>query len=116
MPPKKKTRSLDAANTASIRKEMQEPRMARSARIMQNTLDSARVPDQPRATVPGTVGRVIPASRPNQPEKVQISLRRSDPRYRDLRIVNSLTNESGDHLKLVKGARVDFTVAAKPKP
>jgi hypothetical protein len=103
------------ATAASIKKEMDEPRMARSARIMQDNLNSARVADQPSATVPGTVDKIIPASRPGRSEKVQISINRANPRYRDLRIVNSLTDENGDDVKLIKGAHVDVTIAAKPK-
>ena len=68
---------------ASVKKEMAQPRMARSARIAQQNLDTARVPD------------------------------RANHWHRDLRIENSLTDENGDEVKLKKGAHVEVTVAAK---
>jgi hypothetical protein len=97
---------------ASVKKEMAQPRMARSARIAERNLDTARVPDQPSTTMPGTVAKIIP-SRPSKPEKAQIAVDRGDYRQRDLRIENSLTDENGDEVKLKKGAHVEVTVAAK---
>jgi len=91
---------------------MAQPRMSRSARIAGRNIDNARVPDQPSATMPGTVDKIIP-SRSNRPEKAQIAVDRADHRHRDLRIENSLTDENGDEVKLKKGAHVEVTVAAK---
>src|SRR5579864_6377492 len=87
---------------ASVKKEMAKPRMARSARIAERKLDTARIPEQPSATMPGTVNKIIPP-RLRQPEKAQIAVNRTDHRHRDLRIENSLTDESGDEVKLKKG-------------
>jgi hypothetical protein len=97
---------------ASVKKEMAQPRMARSARIAERNLDTTRVPDQPSTTIPGTVDKIIP-SRPSRPEKTQIAIDRADRRHRDLRIENSLTDENGDEVKLKKGAQVEVTVAAR---
>lgn len=97
---------------ASVEKEMAQPRMARSARIAERNLDTARVPDQPSTTMPGTVDKIIP-SRSNRPEKAQIAVDRADHRHRDLRIENLLTDENGDEVKLKKGAHVEVTIAAK---
>jgi hypothetical protein len=97
---------------ASVEKEMAQPRMARSARIAEQNLDTARVPDKPSTTMLGTVDKIIPP-RPNRPEKVQIAVDGADHRHRDLRIENSLTNENGDEVKLKKGAHVEVTIAAK---
>jgi hypothetical protein len=97
---------------ASVKKEMAQPRMARSARIAERNLDTARVLDQPSTTVPGTVNKIIPP-RPSRPEKAQIAVDRADHGHRDLRIENSLTDENGDEVKLKKGAHVEVTVEAK---
>jgi hypothetical protein len=97
---------------ASVKEEMAQPRMAKSARIAERNLDTARLPDQPSTTMPGIVNKIIPP-RPSRPEKAQIAVDRADRRHRDLRIENSLTDENGDEVKLKKGAHVEVTVAAK---
>ncbi|MGA2096231.1 MAG: hypothetical protein ABSH39_08025 [Candidatus Acidiferrum sp.] len=97
---------------ANVKKEMAQPRMARSARIAERNLDTSRIRDQPSTTMLGTVARIIPP-RPSKPETVQIAIDRADFRHRDLRIENSLTDENGDEVKLKKGAHVEVTVAAK---
>jgi hypothetical protein len=96
-----------------IKKEMAIPRMARSARITELNLDTARIPEQPSTTMSGTVDKIIPSPRPSQPEKAQIAVDGADHRHRDLRIDNTLTDENGDDVRLKKGARVEFTVTAK---
>jgi hypothetical protein len=101
------------ATRASVKKEMAKPRTAKSARIMELHLDTARIPEQPSTTVPGTVEKIIPSKRPSQPEKAQITVDGADDRYRVLRIENTLTDEHGDDVKLKKGSHVDVTVAAK---
>jgi hypothetical protein len=62
--------------------EMAKPRMARSATITELNLDTARISEQPN-TMAGTVEKIIPSSRPSQPEKAQIAVDAADPRYRD---------------------------------
>ena len=103
------------ATHATVKKEMAKPRMARSARITELNLDTARIPEQPSTTMPGTVDKIIPSPRPSQPEKAQIAVGGADHRYRDLRIENTLTDEHGDDMKLKKGAHVEVTVTAEPK-
>jgi hypothetical protein len=110
---KKGKKKLSNATHASVMKEMAKPRMARSARIMELNLNTARIPEQPSTTMPGTVDRIIPSSRPSQPEKAQIAVEGADHRYRDLRIENTLTDEHGDDVRLKKGAHVEVTVTAK---
>ena len=104
----------DTATRASVTKEMAKPRMTRSAKVAALNLDRARIPEQPSATMCGTVDKIIPP-RPSQPEKAQIAVESSPRGYRDLRIENALTDENGDDVRLKKGAHVDFTVTAGPK-
>jgi hypothetical protein len=111
---KKDKEPIDATQ-ATVKKEMAGPRMARSARIAERNLDTARVPEQPSTTMSGTVDRIIPSPRPSQSEKAQIAVDRPDHRHRVLRIENSLTDEHGDEVKLKKGAHVEVTVTAEPK-
>jgi hypothetical protein len=111
---KAKKRPGDATR-ASLKKEMAKPRMARSGRIAELNLDTARIREQPSTIMPGTVDKIIPSPRPSQPEKAQITVDRNDHRHRALRIENTLTDEHGDDVKLKKGAHVEVTVTAEPK-
>ena len=113
--PKAKKKPVDAIR-ASLKKEMAKPRMARSGRIAELNLDTARIREQPSTTMPGTVAKIIPSPRPSEPEKAQIAVdRRTDHRHQDLRIENTLTDEHGEDVKLKKGAQVEVTVTAEPK-
>ncbi len=80
---------------------------------MELKLDTARMPEQPSTTMPGTVNKIVPARSPSQPEKAQIAVDGADHTHRDLRIENTLTDEHGDDVKLKKGAHVEVTVASK---
>jgi len=97
---------------AGVQTEMALPRMSKSARIAERNSDAARISEQPRTVVSGTVDKLIPSSTPSLPEKAQISIA-GDRGYRDLRIENSLTDEHGDEVKLKKGAHVEVTVTAE---
>jgi hypothetical protein len=115
VPRKRTKKELRNPAQAGVKKEMAKPRMAKSARIMESNLDTARIPDQPSTSLPGTVDKIIPAPRPSQPEKAQIAVSGPDNRHRDLRIENSLTDEHGDEVKLKNGAHVEVTVTAEGK-
>ena len=112
---KKAKKESSNATRASVTKEMAKPRMARSARIAELNLDSARIPEQPSVTMSGTVNKIIPSPRPSQPEKAQIAVDGADHGNRYLRIENTLTDEHGDDVKLKKGAHVEVTVTAELK-
>ncbi len=109
---KAKRKPLDATH-ALVKKEMAKPRMARSARIMEQNLAAGRIVERPSITMPGTVDKIIPSRHRSQPEKAQIGVDNAARRYRNLRIENSLTDENGDEVKLRKGAHVEVTVAAE---
>jgi hypothetical protein len=108
---KAKRKTLDAAGML-VKKEMARPRMAKSARIMERNLEEGRTPEPPSTIMPGTVAKIIPSRNRKQPEKAQIAVDKAAPKYRNLRIENSLTDKHGDEVKLKKGARVEVTVAA----
>jgi hypothetical protein len=98
----------------NVTNEMARPRMAKSARIAELNLDTSRVSGQPSSIVPGIVEEIIPSPRRGQPEKAQIAIEEADPRYRTLRIENTLTDDNGDDVSLKKGAHVKVTVTAEP--
>jgi hypothetical protein len=110
---KKAMKEHGGAIRASVGKEMAKPRVARSARIAELNLDTARIVEEPSVTMPGIVDKVIPSSRPTGQEKAQIAVDGADRGHRDLRIENALTDENGDDVRLKKGAHVDVTVKAK---
>jgi hypothetical protein len=99
---------------ASVKREMAEPRMAKSARTMERTLDRGRIPVRPNTTMSGTVDKIIPSRSRRRPEEAQIGVDNAVRRHRDLRIENSLTDEHGDEVKLKKGAHVEVTIEAEP--
>jgi hypothetical protein len=71
--------------------------------------------EKPSVTLPGTVEKIIPPSAPSEPEKAQISVEGADDLYKEIRIENSLTTESGHEVRLTKGAEVEVTVEADAK-
>jgi hypothetical protein len=111
---KKDEKRPDNAVTASVRKEMEKPRMARSAKIAELNQDTTRIPEQPSVSMPGTVDKIIPSPSPSQPGQAQIGVEGADSQKQDLRIENTLTDEHGDDVKLKKGAHVEITVTAEP--
>ena len=64
-------------------------------------------------TLPGTVEKIVKPIHPSLPEKAQINVEGADHLYKEIRIVNSLTDENGDAVKLKVGAEVEVTVAAE---
>jgi hypothetical protein len=112
MPHKKGKKEPGTATRTDVNKEMAKPRMARSARIAELNLDTARDIQQPSTTMPGTVKKIILSPRTNLPEKAQIAVAGVPGPYRDIRIENLLTDEHGDDVRLKKGAHVEITVTA----
>jgi hypothetical protein len=96
-------RRLDEATRASVKKEMAEPRVARSARIL----------DPPSITMPGTVEKIIPAIGDHRPEKAQIAIEGGEHLYREIRIDNTLKTEDGDDVSLHVGSKVEVTIEVK---
>lgn len=110
---KKVKKKTGDATRANVEKEMAKPRTTKSARIAELNLDFSRIAEEPSTTMPGTVDKIIPSPRPGQSEKAQIALDETNPRYRDFRIENTLTDEHGDDVKLKKGGHVEVTVTTK---
>ncbi len=84
--------------------------------------DKSQNDDQDKAavTLPATVKKVIPSFHPSMPEKAEISVEGADDLYREIRVENTLSDESGNEVSLKPGAQVDVTIeadanATKPK-
>ena len=71
--------------------------------------------EKPSATLPGTVEKIIKSPHPSEPEKAQIAVEGADELYKEIRIVNNLTDENGDEVSLKQGAKVEVTVEAGPE-
>jgi hypothetical protein len=71
--------------------------------------------EKPSTTLPGVVQKVIPSPHPSVPEKVEIEIKGADDLYREIRVVNTLTDEDGNEVGLKKGAEVDVTIEADVK-
>jgi hypothetical protein len=98
--------------TASVRAEMAQPRMSKSARIAELESDKTRVSQPPKTIMSGTVDKIIEFRTPPVRETAQISIE-GESGYRKLRLENSLTDEHGDEVKLEKGSQLVVTVTAE---
>jgi hypothetical protein len=66
-------------------------------------------------TLSGTVEKIILPVTPNHPEKAQISVEGAEELYKEIRVENTLHDESGNEVSLRKGARVEVTIEAEPQ-
>ncbi len=64
-------------------------------------------------TLSGTVDKVIPSLSPKEADTVQIGIETPDALYRDVRIKNTLTNETGGKVNLKLGSPVEVTITAE---
>jgi hypothetical protein len=68
--------------------------------------------ENPSATMPAVVEKVIKPPYAGAPEKAQIAVEGADHLYREIRIENTLTDEHGHKVSLKPGAEVQVTVEA----
>jgi hypothetical protein len=80
-----------------------------------NDSDEDRPDEKVAVTLSGTVEKIIPPITPNQPEKAQISVEGAEDLYKEIRVENTLQDESGNEVALKKGAKVDVTIEADPE-
>jgi hypothetical protein len=83
---------------------------------------------KPKTTKPGKVQKIIEPLHEDFPEKAEIAVEGADDLYKEIRIENTLKDETGKEVKLKEGAKVDVVVEAdsdatvpkstdrKPKP
>jgi hypothetical protein len=70
---------------------------------------------KPNVTRPGKVQKIIKPPHPSLPEKAEIAVEGADELYREIRIENRLTDQSGNEVALKPGADVEVTVEAQPE-
>jgi hypothetical protein len=66
----------------------------------------------PNRTVPAVVEKIIKPPHPQLPEKAQIAVEGAEELYREIRIENTLTDETGNEVRLKEGAKVEITIQA----
>jgi hypothetical protein len=71
--------------------------------------------ENPKATLPAIVEKIIKPLYPGSPEKAQVAVEGAEHMYREIRIENTLTAEDGQKVGLKPGAEVQVTVEAEPK-
>ena len=71
--------------------------------------------ENPSATLPAVVEKIIKPPYEGVPEKAQIAVEGADHLYKEIRIENTLTDENGREVKLKLGAEVELTVEADPE-
>jgi hypothetical protein len=66
-------------------------------------------------TLPGTVEKIIPSLGAREPEKAQITVDGADELYREIRVENTLQDDTGNPVSLKKGSEVEVTIEADAK-
>ena len=74
------------------------------------------MPKDPSVTLPGKVGKIIRSLSPEKADTAQISVETAHDLYREVRIENTLTNESGGKVSLKLGEPVEVTITASAGP
>jgi hypothetical protein len=67
-----------------------------------------------RKKLHGSVQKVINSRVPGQPEKAQIEVHEAEDLYREIRVVNVLTDDEGNRAQLRPREEVDITLEAGP--
>jgi hypothetical protein len=70
--------------------------------------------EKPSTTLNATVEKIITPISPKEPEKAQIAVEGADHLYRELRIENTLTTESGEKVRMKPGAEVEVKIEVDP--
>jgi len=65
-----------------------------------------------RKKLSGRVQKVIKPAIPGESEKAQIGIEEAEDLYREIRVENELTDESGEKARLKPGAEVDVIIEA----
>ena len=78
---------------------------------LQMKIDGGVMARKPNVKLPGKVEKVIESA--YEPEKAEISIEGADPLYREIRIENSLKDESGREVRLEENDQVDVTVESE---
>ena len=63
-----------------------------------------------RKKLPGTVTKIVEPKFSSEPEKAEIQIEEAEDLYREIRIENNLTTDSGTEVRLKPGEKVEVQV------
>lgn len=66
-------------------------------------------------TLPATVEKIIPPGYPGDSERAEVAVHGAEDLYRELRVENRFSNDSGEEVALKPGAQVEVTIEANKK-
>src|ERR1700686_4336493 len=101
-------RTLVTKTAARVPKTAQQTRPIRRAILYINSVrskirrrpKSQSMSEKPSTTLPGTVEKIIKSPYPSEPEKAQIAIEGADHLYKEIRIENTLKDETGNEVRL----------------
>ena len=76
---------------------------------------SEDAPEKSSVTLPGKVEKIVPGVIPTMPDKAQIAVEGADDLYKEIRVENTLQDESGQPVSLKPGAEVQVTIEAEKR-
>jgi hypothetical protein len=65
-------------------------------------------------TLPATFEKIILPVTPSHREKAQIAVEGAEELYKEIRVENTLQDESGNEVARKEGAKVEVTIEAEP--
>lgn len=69
--------------------------------------------ENPSVTLLGVVNKIIPSASSQKADTAQITVASDHDLYREVRIENTLTNDTGGKVSLKLGSPVEVTITAK---
>jgi hypothetical protein len=80
-----------------------------------NDKDEDRAEEKAAVTLSGTVEKIIPPITPNRPEKAQITVEGAEDLYKEIRVDNTLQDESGNEVAQKKAQRSTLRLKLTPR-
>ena len=65
--------------------------------------------------LPAIVTKIVKPPAPTEPEKAEIAIKGGEELYREMRVENKLTTDSGTEVRLKPGAEVEVQIQADEK-
>jgi|SRR5690242_3805630 len=78
----------------------------------ESTIDTMK---KARKRLPATVRKIVEPAHPAEPEKAEIAIQNADELYREIRVENRLTTDSGTLVRLKPGEEVEVQIEADEK-
>jgi hypothetical protein len=83
--------------------------------VLLPTLLGALMTKRSKTKKPGSLRKIVKSLDPSEPEKAEIEVHGADHLYKELRIENTLQDDTGKKVKLKKDAKVEVIIEADLK-